>query len=519
MKDRWRRLELYEKLMHVRRHGNFAPCGAILFSMIFVFTQTANARAAYDPVKNMQNQISAVIKSNRNNADIAVHVSSADSRVLFSHNSKKLFVPASITKLFPVAAALERLGSDFKVRTSVYVSGYPDQSGVLRGDLILYGRGDPNLSARFNAGNYLKPLEDLADQLAAKGVKRIDGNVVGDESYFDSPAIGAGWDPQDLQWYYGAEVSALSLDDNAVDLKVFPGAKKGALARIVMGPENTYMRISNQLVTGPKGSVASIKVSKPQNSNEIIVTGNIPINSRMRTYEISVHNPALFAATQFKTVLEKRGIGVSGQSVSVDSAARKSSGVDVQNLTELAFLESIPLSEEIKIINKNSSNLHAEIILRHLGIERRKKTSSLATVDQLGLESVNDFMASSGLDLNAVVFKDGSGLSRHNLMSAEAGVALLNYAASKNYAQIFTHSLAISGVDGTLRNRLRANGLKEKVNAKTGTMDNINAMAGYATNSKGKKLTFSIIVEQKKPFRSAVLVDKIASLIVKYRGE
>src|SRR5678816_4175300 len=177
-------------------------------------------------------KISEVLaKPELSSAMVGIKVVSLDNgRVLFEENATKLLRPASNMKLYTVAAALDRLSPDYRFVTSVYAPAKPDAAGIVHGNLTIYGRGDPSIAARFNNGNYFKGIDDLAALIAAAGVKRIEGDLVGDETYFTGPPYGSGWDWEDLQWYYGAEVSALTVNDNALDLFVKPGVQVGAPA-------------------------------------------------------------------------------------------------------------------------------------------------------------------------------------------------------------------------------------------------------------------------------------------------
>src|SRR4030095_11817598 len=188
-------------------------------------------------VADLQARISEVLrKPELAPAMIGVKVVSLETgRVLFEENAHKLLRPASNMKLYTVAAALDRLSPDFRFVTSVYAPAKPDASGGVKGDLTIYGRGDPSIAARFNSGNYLKGIDDLAARIVAAGVKRVEGDLVGDETYFTGPPYGSGWDWDDLQWWYGAEVSALTANDNALDLFVKPGLPLGAPAGVTTG--------------------------------------------------------------------------------------------------------------------------------------------------------------------------------------------------------------------------------------------------------------------------------------------
>ena len=297
-----------------------------------------------------------------------VKIASLDSgKVIYESDASKLFNPASNMKLYTTITALDRLGSDFRVRTSIYAAAEPDASGTVKGDLIFYGRGDGNLSGRFNNGNALKPLEDLADQLKARGVKKIDGNIVGDDSYFNSELVGYGWEWDDLQWKDGAEVSALTINENTIDLKVTPGAKVGDPCIVSLDPANQYITIVNRSTTNEAGRKIDLGIRRGLQDNVIEMWGTVGLGDHGNTYHVAVHNPALYASNLLRDVLNRRGIVVTGDARSANANDRRSHPIDLNSLKEMASLMSIPLSEEVSVINKESNNLHAEILLRQLG--------------------------------------------------------------------------------------------------------------------------------------------------------
>ncbi len=207
-------------------------------------------------LKELQARITEILRRPElASATIGIKVVSLDSgRVLFQENAHKLLRPASNMKLYTVATALDRLTPDFRFTTSVYAAAKPDAEGVIHGDLTIYGRGDPSIAARFNNGDYFKAIDELAVRIVAAGVKRVDGDLVGDESYFTGPQYGSGWEWEDLQWWYGAEVSALTVNDNALDLFVKPGPSVGAPATVTTGPPDPLLTIVNRVTTSAKGS-------------------------------------------------------------------------------------------------------------------------------------------------------------------------------------------------------------------------------------------------------------------------
>src|SRR4030095_5464000 len=192
--------------------------------------------------------------------------------------------------LYTTALALERLGADYRIKTSLYSTARPDASGTLKGDLIIYGRGDPTMAARVNGGDYFTGPELRISQLSNLGVRRIDGDLIADESYFAGPPFGSGWEWDDLQAYYGSEVSALTINDNALDLFVKPAERTGIPCRITTGPPTSFVTLINRTLTAPKGTEPRIVVYRPVGENIIYVSGRLPIDSSGYSNAVAVHN-------------------------------------------------------------------------------------------------------------------------------------------------------------------------------------------------------------------------------------
>src|SRR2546421_3897565 len=204
----------------------------------------------------------------------AVKIVSLDTGdVIFEQNANKFVRPASNMKLYTVAAALDRLTPDYHFITSVYAKEKPDK-GTVKGDLVVYGRGDPSIAARFNNGDYFKGINDLADRITAAGVKRVKGDLVGDESYFNGAPLGSGWEWEDLTWAYGAQVSALTVNDNAIDLTVKPDEKVGAPVVITSGPPATFMTIANHATTSARGSKSDLQIYRGPGANTLEISGS-----------------------------------------------------------------------------------------------------------------------------------------------------------------------------------------------------------------------------------------------------
>src|SRR5215211_2189638 len=263
--------------------------------VLCLFLRVAAFAQAPKTVAELQTRISEILaKPELAPAMVGIKVVSLDTgRVLFEENAAKLLRPASNMKMYTVAAALDRLSPDYRFVTSVYAATRPDSYGVVRGDLTIYGRGDPSIAARFNNGDYFKAIDDLASRIVAAGVKRVEGDLVGDESYFVGPKYGSGWEWEDLTWYYGAEISPLTVNDNALDLFVKPGLAVGQPALITTGPPDPLLTIVNKVTTSAKGLRRELSIHRGLNENTITIKGTISLDDRSYTGGIGISHPAL----------------------------------------------------------------------------------------------------------------------------------------------------------------------------------------------------------------------------------
>jgi len=459
-------------------------------------------------------------------------------QVLYSQNADKLFIPASNTKLFTTAAALALIGPNYKFHTTIETSGTLDQHGRLSGDLILVGRGDPNLSGRVlpyamrteRSDLPIKVLEDLADALVEKGLKYVDGNVIADDSYFAFERYGEGWTQDDLVWADGAPVSALTINDNVVFVNIQPADRAEERAFVSITPFADYYQIDNRVITTPAGTGRKIFINREPGSMVLTLWGNMPLGDTGANEALAVEDPAGFAADLFRSLLEKRGVVIYGRTTthhtelaslstfSVTALASAHGGGDTEQKSivpkqpsVLASYESKPLSDDLRVINKVSQNLHAEIMLRLLGKEK-----GLAGTVEGGLEVLKGFLTQAGIPAGEYVFYDGSGLSRQNLVTPHAVVALLQYAAKQPWGQLFSETFPIAGLDGSLADRFHGTPAQGLVLAKTGSLDHVKSLSGYATTVSGDRVAFSIFSNNfDVPGRQAQdAIDRIVQAIV-----
>jgi D-alanyl-D-alanine carboxypeptidase/D-alanyl-D-alanine-endopeptidase (penicillin-binding protein 4) len=456
-------------------------------------------------------------------SNLAMKVASLDTgRVLLEENAGKWMQPASNMKLYTTAAALERLGPDYRFVTSVYAPARPDASGAVRGDLVVYGRGDPSYATRFNPagdGDYYRAIEELAANIASAGVRRVEGDLVGDESYFTGGPLPTGWEWDDLQWWYGAEVSALTVNDNSVDLSVKPGARVGDPCRISVGPDLPLVTIVDRTKTSERGSTRELSVNRPLGTNTIEIRGAMPIDDRGFTASLAVSRPALFFVTMLRTALERRGVVFTGNTRTVDAQARADTQpLPVSSLVEIATRQSPPLSVVVAQTLKPSQNLYAELILRALG--KAASTNPKQTSEEAGVAAVKEFLARAGIAPDRIVMNDGSGLSRSNLVTADSTLQLLTYMNRRPAGSVFREALPVAGVDGTLRTRMRGTPAQNNVRAKTGTLGTATSLSGYVFSAAGERLVFSLMINN--PPRDAEprsdFTDAVAVLLASFTG-
>jgi len=474
----------------------------------------------------LQTRISQILaKPELAPALVGIKVTSLDSgRVLFEGNAEKLLRPASNMKMYTIAAALDRLSPDYRFTTSVFAAAKPDAAGVIHGDLRIYGRGDPSIAARFNNGDYFKTIDDLAARIVAAGVKRVEGDLIGDETYFVGPKYGAGWEWEDLTWYYGAEVTPLTVNDNALDLFIKPGVAIGQPAVITTGPPDPLLTVVNRVTTSAKGVRRDISIHRGLNDNTITISGTIALDDRGYTGGIGISHPALLFVYLLRSSLAQKGVVITGKSRTTGEVAI-SSATSVSSVAqeEVATLQSPPFSLIAAQTLKPSQNLYTELILRTLGkVSPPPPTlTGNPTSEELGIEAVKTFLQTAGIRPEALVLDDGSGLSRNDMITAEASVQLLTFMSKHRYASVFRDALPIAGVDGTLRNRLKATPAENNLRAKTGSLSSAASLSGYVTTAAGERLAFSIMVNNypRDVDPRTACIDPIAVLLASFNDK
>jgi len=444
---------------------------------------------------------------------VGVKIMSLDTGdVVYERDAEKYFMPASNMKSFTIAAFLDKLGPDHRIVTSVYGTSKPDSDGVLAGDLIIFGRGDPSFSWRFFSGDRVAALDALADKIIAAGVRKITGNVVGDDSYFNTSPIPVGWEWDDLQWYYGAEVSALSVNDNVSFLKVSPGSV-GTAPSVAFDPPSSLFRVVNTARTVKAGERKTFRITKRLGDNTFEVAGDLPANDAGFSGQIAFSKPAAVFADLLKQRLVLKGVVITGTATGVSREERGGEALKTDELVELVTHQSPPYAVIAENTMKPSQNLYTELLLRSLG-ELTGDPGSRRTSEEKGLAQVKEILKKAGVDPTSVVQYDASGLSRHNLITPNASMMLFKYMDTAKYSAFWKNALTIGGVDGTLRRRFQKTTAAANVRGKTGTIDQVSALSGYVTSKAGERFVFSILTNGiPDPGTRVATIDEIVLLI------
>ncbi len=416
--------------------------------------------------------------------------------LLYGRNPRQLFIPASNAKLVVAAVASALLPPEWTVRTSLYADG-PVTGGVVNGDLVLYGRGDPTFGKRCFATDTLREgacetdsftrLRELADALRARGIREIHGDLVGDGSYFEPAMVHPSWEEFDLNWWYAAPVSALGFNDNSVDFVWAPGTAPGTPAAITMSPDLGDVVFENRTVTVPAGGRSDIgdRFFRRPGTLQVWAEGTAALDGPPRKESFAMPDPNLYTARALRQTLEQAGIAITGTTrATTDSMQYRRA----RTTAPLAEITSRPVRDWIFPILNRSQNWFAEMLLKQLGRQFGRGGSwaeGLAVERRFLIDSVR-------VDSTEFSLVDGSGLASGNLVTPLAFTKILRYIRAHRRAGTFLAGLPQAGGVGSLRNRFVRTPLAGRVRAKDGSISGVNALSGFIERPDGRMLTFSI---------------------------
>jgi serine-type D-Ala-D-Ala carboxypeptidase/endopeptidase (penicillin-binding protein 4) len=453
------------------------------FLFIVIFSSyAAPTLFCLDSTKLLRRDLTEIFADPRiSDSQWSVAIFSLDrNKVLFVKNSQKLLIPASNMKILTAAAALLRLGPDYRFKTEVFADG-PIVNGVLKGNLIIAGFGDPSSSYRMGSKDPFEAFRNWTARLKGLGIQAIDGKIIGDESSFKGTSLGQGWAWDDLTAGYAAPISALQFNENLITLEIAPGLEIGSFAKPATKPLSNYPQVDSKVRTEVSGA-ASITIEQDRATEALHIRGVLPLNSASLSRSVAAQFPVQYYLSALKQVLTEEGIDTT------HSIIEESREVRPQSVTPLWTHASASLSDLLAPTLKLSLNLLSETLLRTMGLELRGEGSY-----RKGKEVVEEALAEMGIPQDGYSYADASGLSRLNLVTAEMMTRILTYMYQHHYFPIFYSSLSIAGADGTLKNRMAGTHAENNVHAKTGTLSHVSAISGYVKTLDGEMLAFSVI--------------------------
>ncbi len=460
--------------------------------------------------KKLEEEIRAIVHKHKpEGAIVGISIISISAnKPLFKLNPDKSFIVASNMKLFTTAAALYYLGPNFKYKTKVYYRGKISK-GKLKGDIIIKGCGDPNISGRFYEDEITAIPTSWADSIERKGIKVITGDIIADDSIFDREFVHDNWPKDQLSEWYCAPISGLSFNDNCVDIKIKPNKKPDAPAFVQVEPKTSYVKVINKCKTTSQKSKQSYSLYRKPLTNHIYVTGYVWSKKEPEKEWITVHNPPLYTATVFKEILEGKNIRIMGEARVINDSDLNTK----RKLRELAETTSY-LRQSIEVANTHSQGFYAEQILKTLGARIKKEGSFSA-----GLSVIKEFIAELGFSEEQYQLDDGSGLSQKNKLTPNMVTKLLHFMHRHKHRRIFFESLPVPGSDSTLEKRLKKEPYKSRIRAKTGYIYGTSALSGYIETLNEEIIAFSILVNKVKhgsTWKAKNLQDDICRLLVTY---
>ena len=491
----------------------------------------ANAQAqvtsapATDTVQALAAAINAQIGEPRfASASWGIAVQSLDTgRNLYVHDADRLLQPASTAKLYTAALVLSALGTDYRIPTQLLASG-PIVQGRLQGPLVLRGMGDPTLGT---PGTNMDWPDQLAAQLAATGVHDVQGDLIADDSYFQGPPTGSGWEARDLQNGFAVPASALSVQENTVELTVRPGQATGYPAALMFDPPGALTRVVNTLATSAQDTQSNINLYRAPGDTTLYAFGSVPARASPQTFKLAIVDPAWYAGVRLREALARHGVRFHG-ALRVRHWPMQT-GTDFARAVVVAQVLSPPLMEILSRGLKRSQNLYLQNLLQIAGVKAQADAEradgaapGFLSSEAWGIRALRALLDHIGVAPGAAQIEDGAGLSRQDLSTPEAMVHLLSYLASQPYGEQLRDALPAAGVDGTLEWRMRHTSAADNVHAKTGSMTNVRCLAGYVTTAAGEHLAFAIMLNNyvrgdDEPSPSSNL-DAIVELLAAFHG-
>ncbi len=419
------------------------------------------------------------------NANWGVVIQSLENgEYFYKRNEDKFFIPASNLKLFTTAAGLLLLGPNYKFSTKIWTNGYHSGS-TLYGDLIIQGRGDPTISGRFYNNDINFVFDTWIDSLVELGIDKIKGNIIGDDNLFDNIGLGEGWSWDYETDWYAAQSSAISFNDNCIDLIIYYDNQRDSVL-IKTRPELKNIVILNNIKPASVGEQTRVNVYRERGTNVISVFGKFKKGTDTLVTYSTVRNPTQFAMLALKNRLESRGIRVNGYAIDIDDYDRN---LNYDKMTLMFTNYSNELSEIIKVINKNSQNFFAEQLLKTIGLEINGFGSA-----EKGISAIKELSSEIGINPDNIVMVDGSGLSPLDMVTPKQVVELLKYMYfNKDLFPYYYNSLPIAGIDGTLGNRMKGTTAENVVRAKTGFISHSRSLSGYAVTGDNEPVAFTMI--------------------------
>src|SRR5215475_5668824 len=469
--------------------------------------------AAQSPLELLQHDIDAILSApelERGFWGVLVKDVNGE-QPLYSRNATKLMMPASTMKVVTLAAAAEKLGWDYTYTTRVFTTGKVVE-GVLQGDLIVVGSGDPNIDDWDGMATQL--FADWATQIKAAGLHAIRGRIIGDDNLFDDEGYGFGWSWDDMARSFSAGVSALQFNEGSVQLQIGPGRTIGSKAVITVVPDFSGLTITNRVLTSAAGGAPSITRRRLPGSPRLEIRGSVPLRMRPFSETASVENPTLYFVTTLRRALIDGGIDVRGPAVDIDDLATPPTH---NAATPLITYHSPPLSMLATTMMKLSQNLYAETLLKTIGIDSVDHPTGTA---QAGLATVRSVIESWYIDPAGMIQADGPGLSRYNYITPDTMVAILSHVEHDvRLRGVFESTLPIAGHDGTLENRMRGTLADGNAHVKTGSLTNVRAMAGYVRSADGNTLAFAVFANNFENSSNVILAafDSIVSRLAAFK--